>query len=87
MPNIEEHNEEFRNKFLPQMVRLTLDANIEVAVETILMLVELSKQKPQALSDDDREQLFPLSQHRKVGQAAGVFLQQWLETGLPPSNL
>ena len=89
MPNIEEPNEEFTNKFLPQMVRLTLDVDIEVAVETVLMLVELSKQQPKAMSDDDREQLFLLcfSQHRKVGQAAGVFLQQWLETGLPPSNL
>ena len=89
LSNTEEHTEEFTMKFLPQMVRLTLDMDIEIAAETVLMLVELSKQQPEVMSDNDREQLFLLcfSQHRKVGQAAGVFLQQWLETKLPPSNL
>jgi len=89
LPNTEEHTEEFTTRFLAQMVRLTLDKDIEVAVEAVLMLVELSKQQPDAMSDDEREQLFLLcfSQHRKVGQAAGVFLQQWLVTRLPPNNL
>ena len=89
LPNIEELTEDFTTRFLPQMVQLTLDVDLEVAVEAVLMLVELSKQQPEAMSDDDREQLFLLcfSQHRKVGQAAGVFLQQWLETRLPASNL
>ena len=89
LPNIEEQTEEFTTRFLPQMVKLTLDTDIEVTVEAVLMLVELSKQQPEVMSDDDREQLFLLcfSQNRKVGQAAGVFLQQWLETRLPPSNL
>jgi len=89
LPIVEGHTDEFTNNFLRQMVQLTLDMDIEVAVEAILMLVELSKQQPEAMSDDDREQLFLLcfSQHRKVGQAAGVFLQQSFETRLPPSNL
>ena len=89
LPNCVELTEEFTTRFLPQMLRLTLDVDIDVAVEAIMMLVEFSKQQPEAMSNDDTEQLFLLcfSQHRRVGQAAGIFLQQLLESRLPSTDL
>ena len=88
LPNIEEHAEDFTTRFLPHMLKLALDKDIDVATEAILMLVDISKQQPNIISDEDREQLFLLcfSQHRRVGQAAGLFLHQWLKSRQPASG-
>jgi cohesin complex subunit SA-1/2 len=80
-PDYRDNLELFTVKFKDRMVMMILDLDIEVSEEAIKLLRSLTRHQSEALSNTDYEQVYRLvySAHRKVGQAAGAFLQERLE--------
>jgi len=70
----------FTSKFKDRIVSMTLDKEIEVAVEAVKLVISILKYHPDILSDKDCEHVYELvfSSHRAVAQAAGEFLNERL---------
>ena len=70
----------FTSKFKDRIVSMTLDKEIDVAVEAVKLVISILKFHPDILSDKDCEHVYELvySSHRAVAQAAGEFLNERL---------
>jgi len=70
----------FTSKFKDRIVSMTLDKEIEVAVEAVKLVISILKYHQEILSDKDCEHVYELvySSHRAVAQAAGDFLNERL---------
>jgi len=68
----------FTSKFKDRIVSMTLDKEVEVAVEAVKLVTSILKYHPDILSEKDCEHIYELvySSHRLVGQAAGEFLKE-----------
>ena len=78
-PQLRSKLELFTVKFKPRMVALTLDLDLELAVEAMQLLVLLVRQEPDVLQEECEQMFLSVySKHRSLGQAAGVFLVEQL---------
>ena len=70
----------FTSKFKDRIVSMTLDKEIDVAVEAVKLVISILKFHPDMLNDKDCEHVYELvySSHRAVAQAAGEFLNERL---------
>merc|ERR1719322_1391446 len=70
----------FTSKFKDRIVSMTLDKEIDVAVEAVKLVISILRYHPDILSDKDCEHVYELvySSHRAVAQAAGEFLNERL---------
>ncbi|XP_077988288.1 cohesin subunit SA-2-like isoform X3 [Glandiceps talaboti] len=79
-PELAPKLELFTNRFKDRIVSMTLDKEVEVAVQAIKVVTLIFKFNEEILSVEDRENVYQLvySSHRNVAQAAGEFLNECL---------
>ncbi|XP_070538623.1 cohesin subunit SA-2-like isoform X2 [Ptychodera flava] len=79
-PELAPKLELFTNRFKDRIVSMTLDKEVDVAVQAIKVVTLIFKFNEEILSTEDRENVYQLvySSHRNVAQAAGEFLNECL---------